>query len=260
MNRNIIPKALLQKLFERKPRTTIYRYISKMVEKHNGAISPRAAAFLVAKELKVSFIKYLEDADRKELAGISHQGPSSEAPAPTRTIIKKVTEEIRSLKGIKPIPNLLPSTIIDDAKEMAEKAYPFLYVFENSIRNVISLLMEKKYGPNWWDIRFARIHPNRDRIINGRILTEKQERWHSAPRGVHKIFYADIDDLKNIIEDDWSVFSKIHNRKSWVVEHIMQLSFSRNIIAHNNPLKKRDIQSIQTKIYEWFDQIKGISI
>jgi len=62
-----------------------------------------------------------------------------------------------------------------------------------------------------------------------------------------------------IIDDNWEVFKKIHKRKSWVIEHIMQPNHSRNIIAHNNPLSKRDIISIHTKILEWLDQIKGIN-
>jgi hypothetical protein len=147
---------------------------------------------------------------------------------------------------------------LDEAKEMAVKAYPFLYIFENSVRNVIKSLMENKYGPNWWEIKVKNLHKTIEDDVNRRMHEEKQNRWHSSKRGVHKIYYTDIDDLRIIVQDNWTVFRKIHDRLSWVVEHIMQLSYSRNIIAHNNPLQGRDIQSIQTKIFEWFDQIKGL--
>lgn len=120
--------------------------------------------------------------------------------------------------------------------------------------------MEKNYGKNWWDLRVKQRFQKIDSDIKSRMEEEKQNRWASSKRGSDKIYYTDLGDLKKIIEDNWPIFKKIHSRKSWVEEHIMQLKYSRNIIAHNNPLKKRDITSIETKIYEWFDQIKDLKI
>jgi len=258
MSRNSVPRELLQKLLDKRPRTTINRHITKKLSDLNGTVSRKVAALLVAKDMGINFTKYVDDEDRDELTRVHGGGLQPVPLAPSRTLERKVTKEIKPLRGISPCEPYLPSSLLDEAKEMAEKAYPFLYIFENSVRNVIKSLMENKCGPNWWETRVKNLHKTIDDDVNRRMHEEKQNRWHSSKRGVHNIYYTDIDDLRIIVQDNWTVFRKIHDRQSWVVEHIMQLSYSRNIIAHNNPLKGRDIQSIQTKIFEWFDQIKGL--
>lgn len=44
----------------------------------------------------------------------------------------------------------LPNSIIQEARAMSGKAYPYLYVLENSLRNFISLVLKDKYGDSWW--------------------------------------------------------------------------------------------------------------
>jgi hypothetical protein len=258
MNGNRIPKDLLQELFKIKPKSTIYRYISKKLVSLNGAVTRRVAALLVAKDLGIKFLKYVNAEDRKELAPIPNVSARLKSDGHSRTIEKMVTKEIRPLKGITSFDPYLPPALLEEAKEMAEKAYPWLYVFENSVRNIIQILMAKKHGLDWWEKRIKKPHKTIDDNVNKRMADEMQDRWHSSRRGVHKINYTDIDDLRIIVQDNWAVFSIIHKRQSWVIEHISQLSYSRNIIAHNNPLRERDIRSIQTKITEWFEQIKTL--
>lgn len=257
MKKNKIPPELIRKLIEKYPRSSIYWKINKKV--NDCVVNRRIAAFLVAKDLKINHAKFLTEEDRREIRK-SIEFSQSTKDSPPRIIEKEVIKSLEPLKDIVPIEHFLPSKLLEEAAEMAEKAYPLLYIFENSIRNVIKILMENKYGKNWWDLRVKQKHIKIDGSIEDRINEEKQNRWHSSKRGVHKIFYTDLDDLRKIIDTDWPIFKKIHNRKSWLIEHIMQLKYSRNIIAHNNPLKKRDIMSIKTKILEWFDQIKDLKI
>jgi hypothetical protein len=261
MKKDKIPSELFAKLKKETPlsKRTIYWRIQKKVNDYNCTITKRIATFLVAKDLSVNFTRFLNDEDREELRKASCSSQPGGGTT-VKIIEKEKTKRLEPLRGINQIELFLPSSLLDEAKEMAEKAYAILYIFENSVRNIIRILMENKYGPNWWDLRFKKLHPNRDSLIDGRIKTEKQERWTSSKRGIHKIYYTDMDDLKMIIDDHWFIFKKIHKRKSWVIEHIMQLEFSRNIIAHNNPLKKRDITSIKTKILEWLDQIRELKI
>jgi len=257
MNRNRVPKNLFLKLLEKKPKTTVYRLIQNKLRDLNGAISRRGAALLVAKDLQINFSKYIGPEDREELARINLPGTRSESPIPPRIIERKVTKEYRPVK-LAAFDPYVPSSLLDEANEMAQKVYPYLYIFENSVRNVIRALMEKKHGPNWWEIRVKNLHKTIDDEVIRRKHEEKENRWHSTTRGIHEIYYSDINDLRIIVQDNWPVFKGIHERQTWVIEHIMQLSYSRNIIAHNNPLRGRDIHSIQTKISEWFDQIKGM--
>jgi hypothetical protein len=115
------------------------------------------------------------------------------------------------------------------------------------------------HGASWWDTRVKQRHKTIDGTVTSRMNDEKQNRWHSSKRGIHPIYYTELDDLRIIIDDNWPVFKVIHSRKSWVIEHVMQLNYSRNIIAHNNPLSRRDITGIYTKICEWLDQIRELT-
>lgn len=255
-----IPPALLEKIKERSKlkRSAIYNRINNKKRENDGLISKRAAAIKVALEFGInSATKYYTEDDKDILLRLRAR-PATDTRERVRIIRTKTEIKIDSLKGISCFDPLLPPKLIEEASLMAEKCYPILYIYENTIRNVIRILMEKVYGTDWWNKRVKPIHQTMDRTIETRIKTESDERWHYSRRGVHKIFYADLDHLRLIIEDNWNIFKQIHRRKSWVVEHIMQPGHSRNIIAHNNPLSKRDIMSINTKIMEWLDQIRGL--
>ena len=257
MKRDKVPQKLVAELIEITNRTKrrIDQKIQKKISDYDYTISRRIACFLVAKDYNVNFSKYLNEEDREKLRQVSSFARQIRDTSP-KIVKKKTTKSLKPLKGMRSKEPFLPSKLLDKAREMAEKAYPFLYIFENSVRNVIKILMENKYGSNWWDRRVKQLHRSIDDEVQRRMNDEKQNRWHSSKRGIHKIYYTDLEDLRIIIEDNWTVFKKIHNRRSWIIEHIMQLKYSRNIIAHNNPLTRRDITSIQTKIHEWFDQIK----
>lgn len=259
MKRDKIPTKLFEKLKTNLPERTVYWRIQKKVKDYSGTITRRTASFLVAKDLDINFTKYLIEEDREELRkAASFSQP--QGIVTTRIVEKEITKSLKPLKGIAPVEPYLPKELLDEAKEMAEKVYPLLYIFENTIRNVVKGLMEKKYGLNWWDIRVTKLHKDIETAVLKRMDEERQNRWHSSNRGIHKIFYSDLDDLRIIVIDNWAIFKNIHKRQSWVIEHIMQLTYSRNIIAHNNPLKKRDIVSIETKVHEWLDQIRALEI
>jgi len=261
MRKENIPPALFEELKKKanRARRTIYNRILNKVKEYNGTINRRTGSFLVAKDLDINFTKYLTEQDKEDLrkANAYIQPVIQGKP---QIIVRKETKSLEPLKGISSIDPFLPSSLLDEATEMAEKVYPFLYIFENSIRNVIKTFMETKYGIDWWETRVKQLHSNIDREVLKRMNQEKQDRWAATKRGIHKIYYTDLNDLNIIIDDNWPVFKKLHNRKTWVIEHIMQLKYSRNIIAHNNRLKSRDIISIQTKIREWFDQIKDLQV
>lgn len=259
MTRNQVPPELLEKIKEKTKlkKSQVYNKIQKEIVAQKYSITKRIAAFLVAIEHGINIKKYLDDEDKKDLSRINT--PSSATNGIRKIIIEKpIVKSLEPLRDISPVDPFLPSKLLDEAKMMAEKCYPLLYIFENTVRNVINFLMEKKYGKNWWDTRFKLRHSTIDNKVSGKMNDERQNRWASK-RGIHKIYYTELDDLRIIIEDDWPVFKVIHSRKSWVIEHIMQLNYSRNIIAHNNPLRKRDITSIDTKIREWLDQIKDLN-
>lgn len=136
-----------------------------------------------------------------------------------KTIIKTVTVNIG--KQIKLNDPILDKKILDDARDMTT-TYAELYVFENSVRELINLVLSKQLGSNWW--RNANISKELLDKVQGRIDKETQNPWHGR-RGAHPIYYSDISDLINIIRRHWKFFCDFFPRVEWISEKLEQISF-----------------------------------
>ena len=131
--------------------------------------------------------------------------------------------------------------------------YPIVYLFENSIRNMIEKVLLTDYGLDWWNLTIVKDIPTIDRDVNLRILDENNKPWHSK-RGVHKIYYTDINDLEKILDRYGNVFSKYCGGKKnirRIIGWIIDIEQTRNIIAHNNPVKKADIKRLMQYATDW---------
>lgn len=121
--------------------------------------------------------------------------------------------------------------------------YPDLYVFENLMRYVVMNELEKKQGANWW------IEPN---IVSNTIAKKVEDRkskegtnrWHSK-RGNHEIFYTDFGDISDIITNNWKDFKSTFPNLKWIQTRLEETELSRNIVAHNNPLLKKECDRIK---------------
>lgn len=151
---------------------------------------------------------------------------------------------------------ILPRKLAEEADFMAKKVYPVIYVFENSVRNIIIKLLEKKHGPDWWNK--DTISSKTKQKVEGRISDEDRNRWHGK-RGVHPIFYSDIDDLKNIITSNWNDFKPyLKTSQAIIIANIEIIEQSRNVISHNNPLSNDDIDSVKVHFKQWIKLIKNV--
>jgi len=153
-------------------------------------------------------------------------------------------------KGVVVTDPLLPKKLVDEAIEMAN-VYPIVYVFENSVRNLVSTIMSSRYTDKWWEQKIGATIKKR---VQGRIEKEDKNRWHGR-RGAHPIFYTDIDDLKSIITTYWSDFEDIYPSQQWLTVKIEEIELSRNVVAHNNPLDKDDIARLTLDLKGWIKQI-----
>ena len=59
------------------------------------------------------------------------------------------TRPVRIAPSLELVDAMLPASVAKDASRMAT-VYPKLYIFENSIRNVIVRVLRAKHGNNWW--------------------------------------------------------------------------------------------------------------
>ncbi len=148
---------------------------------------------------------------------------------------------------------LLPQKILNDAKDMTY-LYAIVYVFENSVREVIKIIMTKKFGKDWWDYLLTPKAMKMKKNANNRIQDEKINAWHGK-RGNHPIYYTDLDDFYDFIDEYWPDFKNIFQDKSWVKTRIKEISRSRNTIDHHNPLASKDGTRVKIYCDDWFLQI-----
>lgn len=157
------------------------------------------------------------------------------------------------------VPGLgLPPAVLLEAREMA-KIYPYLYIFENSLRYLITQRLSTRYGKDWWETRVGK--DIKDKAAE-RIQKEGKNRWHGR-RGAHPIFYTDIDELRAIIASNASEFETVlpdvKRPIEWITQRIEEISMSRNVVAHNNPLADDDITRVRVYFKDWARQIGSLS-
>jgi len=225
------------------------------IHKKNHGVTISAAASEYAKAHGFSVYGSLSTEDKNSLIHLktdSNTGSSNFGTRNHRNKRKSNSQlKLELPKGVKIRDPLLPKSIVNDAVKMAN-VYLEIYLFENSIRNLILKTLEKKHGKNWWKKCVS--HPVQNEVTK-RIKKEKKNRWHSK-RGAHPIYYSNIGDLMSIISKNWNEFKDvIEKEQAWIKLKIEEIEFSRNVIAHNNPLLKDDIQRIEVNFKDWFKQI-----
>jgi hypothetical protein len=243
-----VMKALMEKT--NKSLQRIYQMIEEKKKEYDYTITREMAANLLAAELGIDISKILSEEELTKLRGlketkilVSEKKKLVESKTP-RQIIIDVTREFRVIDPF------LSEKLINEAISMA-RVYPIVYLFENSIRNLIQITLEKKYGSEWWNIA---VPQSVRQEVERRLAKEKENRWHSK-RGAHKIFYTNIGDLNSIISANWSDFREFFPNQAWIKSRIDEIELSRNIIAHNNPLSDREIKRLKLYFEDWIKQI-----
>ena len=94
------------------------------------------------------------------------------------------------------------------------------------------------------------------RNVDNRKIKEEENRWH-ARRGSRNIFYTNFGDLRDIIIDNWEIFQNFFPDQHWIASRFKDLEISRNIIAHNNPLPKKEIDRIKIYFQDWINQVEA---
>lgn len=231
----------------------IYKLIEEKMGQMGNLVTKEQAAILLAGENGVKLSKILpsEELDKiRNIKGISI-APVIKPQPNNKKKERNISLQLELPRGIKIQDPILPQTIVNDSSKMAN-IYLMIYLFENSVRNLIKGVLETKYGKNWWD---SHVSSTVKKTVEDRMNKEKENRWHGK-RGAHQIFYTDIGDLTSIISKNWDDFKNvIKKEQSWIKHKIEEIEFSRNVIAHNNPLSNDDIQRLEVDFKDWFKQI-----
>lgn len=244
----MINRKVMQKLRETLKVTDqrIYQMIERI--RRDKVVTKEIAAYVLAAQNKIDLSRYLDPNTLTDVRQVMGSAPV--------TIIRKVRPQsvpqkqivLQLGKKLEIIDPNLPKKLLAEAEEMA-KVYPIIYIFENSVRYFILKIMESKYGTDWWDNKVSR--EIREKV--GKRLRE-EHRWHGR-RGAHKIFYTDLGDLGNIIITNWQDFKGVLPTVAWITTRINEFELSRNIVEHNNPLPKREIDRLELYFGDWIRQI-----
>jgi len=233
----------------------IYTAIGNKKKQFRYSVSKETAAYVLAAEKGIDISKYLSEEELSRVREATRTAP---------IIIEKPTKKEKSVKRVLTVkfsddlriscPNV-PESVLRDAKKMSG-VYPYLYIFENSIRYFIKNILEEVYGQEWWVERIEKSKGGQKivRKAENRRTEEGRNRWHGS-RGDHPIFYIDIDDLTKIVTMNFDYFKdKLPGVKrpiEWLTNRIEEIAKSRNVIAHNNPLSNDDIQRVKLYFNDW---------
>jgi hypothetical protein len=219
-------------------------------------VAAHRAGVKLAKHLDADTVRKVAEYDQLVHAKESGVGPV--AAATQATVHKrggKVATEVQ-FANFKAPPGTLSTQQLKNAARMAEKVYPLLYAFENSVREFVNGHLTDKYGMKWWDRTGLVGKSARDVVERNKKATGKN-RW-VLRKTAHPVYSTNLGHLGSIITstDGWKVFGPMFPSQAWVTAHFETFEQLRNVVAHMNPLQAQNIKALETRAQEWFDQIK----
>jgi transcriptional regulator with XRE-family HTH domain len=254
--------ALRKKLLEKLGVTP--QALSQRVKKRKKELpmSTPHAAYTIAHDEGMDISKYLSPEETAEVRGLisalQHNGLPAAAKAP-KTAARKSRSGPAQVKvtiagvDIGKIPALSHAHAAD-VKRMSERVYPLLYIFENSVRDLIERVLKDAHGSDWWTKAVPRTVQN---TATKHKAAEAKEPWHGA-RSKRDIDYVFLNDLWSIIKDKWQHFKRFFPNQSWVEALITgDMNVSRRVFAHMNPLAENDVRNIEAAFRKWTNQVKG---
>jgi hypothetical protein len=255
-----IKKALLDKLGVTPQR------LSQLVQKRKAELpmSTEHAVYTLAFENGVDVSKALGKEDTAEVRALVAQLRSSKPTAtpaltnggPARRTSPAKRDVKITIAGVDigTIPALSP-THAKEAKLMAERVYPTLYFFENSVRDLIERVLSVGCGPTWWT---TAVPGTVQQTATKHKTDEQKDPWHSQ-RSKREIDYVFLNELWAIIKYQWSHFKDLFPDQAWVQTIITRdMNVSRRVLAHMSPLADDDVRNIELKFRHWVKQLKAV--
>lgn len=228
---------------------------AKRLKRKYGPMSTEEAIGLVAHDQGLDVSKFLDSSMVERIRQLVQQRALLESPEVRMRETASPTKVVKVTVGgrYKLTDPLLPKRVFEDAKAMAN-IYAELYVFENSVREVIKRVLSRTYGDSWWD---ACILSKIRNYAQSRMDDDDRNAWHGR-RGDHPIYYIDIGHYISIIQSRWSDFEDLFPDQSWVIERISEIQRSRNTVDHHNPLQVADQDRIRVFFADWCKQIESV--
>ena len=122
------------------------------------------------------------------------------------------------------------------------QAFLQLTTFEKKLRTFIKTQMERKYGKNWEE------HGG-DSILRA----ERKAKKENSPDVIN---YINFSDYWNIMNQNWSLFSKNYPKKRYIEVWLSELGEIRNRIMHSRDMDKTSFDTLNLYINKIGENIK----
>lgn len=154
----------------------------------------------------------------------------------------------------------LDSSVYSRLSSISVEAYQIMFVLENSLRSFIERILDKKFGKNWWNKIVEQKSTSAIAVKVASRKNNESENWYHGKRGAHEIYYSDYTDLLQIIKSFDSEFNKYFKNGSEknLPGKLAELAPTRNIVAHNNPITKDDLDRLRVHAKDWLKYMSYI--
>ena len=146
-------------------------------------------------------------------------------------------------------------------KGIPSEGYAIMFILENSIRLFIERILSDAHSTNWWDqVKGQKSLSKVVEKVNDR-KTKDSANWYHSKRGAHEIYYTDYSELLQIMRcltSDFQIYFKKGSEKN-LLDKLSELSPSRNVIAHNNPITKDDLARLKVHAKDWLKYMQHLN-
>jgi hypothetical protein len=225
-------------------------------------MSTPLAVYTIAHDEGIDISRYLTPEETAEVrslvAALRDDGPVRAQAAPKRREGKAAAakKEVKvNIAGVDigGVPALKKSHA-EDAKRMSERVYPTMYLFENSVRDLIEGVLAAEYGKDWWS---EAVPQSVQDTAEKHKKDEAKDPWHGA-RGKREIDYVLLVELWAIIRHNWPKFKNLFPNQAWVQTLITDdMNVPRRVFAHMNPLSADDISSLEAAFRKWTKTLRA---
>lgn len=151
--------------------------------------------------------------------------------------------------------------ILSEDEQRQLVAYAKIFQLEIRLRNIVSILIEKRHGnKNWWDCYV-------DKSIRQKC-TERYEEWSSfqsnstsTPKNTNLIDFLTLSELKDIMLEDtnWERTFKAYFKNKKIFSSILNLLEPiRNDIAHARLLTQEDFEDLESHIQKLDNKLNEV--
>lgn len=141
--------------------------------------------------------------------------------------------------------DLFEHEILNKAVRMAD-FYVLYFSMENSVRKLITDVLNERHGPNWWEEKVPE-------GVRAKVQEKQQQEMDTAMsiRSEDPLAYATFGELIDIFNANWNDFSDILRSKKSVQDTLSQFNRIRNIVAHSCELNDDEILRFKLLIKDW---------